>query len=158
MSSYTGTTKKGDDMGRDFPFLNPANTPDLKTYWKSKVFHIKTKIAIAAIGTDDYTYPLFTAPRALLIEAAYLVDPVGQGVDAANYNTYAVETDAPLTLCQVPDAYGWKANQLVEIRRTSTTVNRTLAAGDVIQLNIAGTASGRIINADVEVIVVCSLL
>jgi hypothetical protein len=158
MTSYTGVVKdyrfEYGDVG--FPFHNPRNVEGFGygRTWERKVFVKKIK-AYDAITTDDYTFTLFVAPRALIVEAAFLVDPQEQAVDITNYNTYAIVVSGT-TLCSVTDAYGWAPYEPVEIRRANTEANRTLAAEDSVTLVITGSSGGRLIHADTEIWVICS--
>jgi len=154
MASYTGTVKKYWKKGTEFPMFNPELCPSRHRYWQSEIFVIKLA-GHAAIGTDDYTYAVFTAPRGLVVEAVYLIDPVGLAVDLTYYNTFELIANA-VTMASVTTEYGWKAYQPVEIRLASVVVNRTLAAADAVTLKITGTSNGVAINADTEIWVVCS--
>ena len=155
MTSYTGTLKTlPRPQGDLFPLVSGWRNPDSIHAWQQRdVFYVQLD-GVAAIGTDDYTYTIFKAPRAYTLIAAYLVDPTGLSSDAVNFNTFSLYNGATL-LCQRDTGHGFPAMEPVEIVLAAAAANRALAEDDEVTLEIAGTADGRVINDGTWIFVVC---
>jgi len=158
MASYTGVVRDVRPYpGELFPWVNPhthAGIPKAAARYTWEVFEIELTGTAAAIGTDDYTFTAFVAPRGLVVATAFVVDPVGLSVDSTNYNTFLV-WDGTTSMLSVTTAYGVLPNMPVEIRPANTIANRTLVAGTTIYVKITGTVAGRIINHGTRVYIVC---
>jgi hypothetical protein len=158
MSSYTGTVKAIplQGFGDCFPFVNSLNHYRMPSEYRNRRVYTAELTGAAAITTDDYTFSLFIADRALEVDACFVVDPTGVEPDTSNYNTWVLRnaTDG-VTMCSQTSAYGIVANEPWEITRANTVTNRTLAAGESVTLVITGTSSGEVINYNTKVFVVC---
>ncbi len=159
MTSYTGTQKvfRGPETEwmRAMLQINPvADSASTSVRWEPLVFKFRIAETKTAIGTDDYTYTAFVAPRAMVVMGCWLVDPVGVSVDATNYNTYTLIQSAT-TVCSVTSARGIVAYLPKEVSLANTEANRTLTAHETVTFKIAGTSSGAVINENTEVWVVC---
>ena len=154
MASYTGVVKSNFVKG-PLPFHLPTPDgvhPNLAKYWTT-IYAVELT-GYSAIGTDDYTYSVFVADRALVVDACFLTDPTGLSVGNINYNTMTLK-NASTTMCSATTAYGIVAGLPMEIARYTTLAERTLAAGDEVTFKITGTVSGRVINHETKVYVVC---
>lgn len=157
MTSSTGTVRAvmHKEMSDAFPWVNPWDISTLSTWRNRRVYAAMLTGTAAAIGTDDYTFTLFVADRALVVDACFVVDPIGLSVDATNDNNFTLKNSSTI-MCQQSTAYGVVANEPWEITRANTVANRTLAAGDTVTLVVDGDNSGRVINHGTLVFVVCS--
>lgn len=159
MTSYTGTVRTIplQGFGDCFPLVNPLNNYRMPSGFRNRrVYTAMLTGTDAAIGTDDYRFTLFTADRSLVVDACFVVDPVGLSPDATNKNNFTLTSDST-TLCQQSTAYGVVANEPWEVTRANTVANRTLAKGDSVTLDVDGDSGGRVINHGTMVFVVCSL-
>jgi hypothetical protein len=158
MSSYTGTVKSIalQGLGDCFPLVNPFNNYRNPGEYRNRRVYTAELMGYSALGTDDYTFSLFIADRALEVDACFVVDPVGLEPQASNHNNFTLRnaTDS-VTLCAQDTTYGIVANEPFEITRANTVANRTLAAGEEVTLVIDGDASGSAINYNTRVFVVC---
>lgn len=157
MGSYTGVVKAIPlrEIGEAFPMQNPLNHYGVvAANYRNRRVYTAQLTDVAVIGTDDHTFTLFVADRALIVDACFIVDPEGLSVDATNYNTMQLY-NSTTKLCEATTAYGVVANEPMELTRANTVANRTLAAADTVTLKITGTVLGRPINA-LLVFVVCS--
>ena len=158
MGSYTGTVRNVfQSCGEPFPWVNThaqQTLPKAAAAYKWEVFEIELTGTGAAIGTDDYSFAVFVAPRGLVVASAFIVDPVGLSVDTTNYNTFLV-WDGTTTFCSVSTAYGLLPNLPREVTPANTISNRTLTEGTTVYVKVTGTSSGRIINYGTKVFVVC---
>lgn len=139
----------GDVMGSMYPMVNPKfNAYGVAIPRKTKRIVEAYRLAgtAAAIGTDVDTYTLFTTDDVRTLVAAYVLDPVGLGVDATNYNTFVISKTGPVTMASRSTAYGFTANELHEITLANTVAHRTLAATNVVYLVVTGTVAGVVIN------------
>ena len=159
MTSYTGVVKSVThrEMSDAFPWVNPWNIVWNGTWRNRRVYMAELTGTAAAIATDDYTFTIFVADRALVVDACFVIDPIGVAVDATNDNNFTLNnyTDT-VTMCQASTAYSVVANEPWEITRANTVANRTLAAADVVTLVIDGDTAGQVINHGTLVFVVCS--
>ena len=157
MGSYTGTVRNVfQGYGELFPWVNThaqQTLPKAAAAYHWVVYEIELT-GSAAIGTDDYSFTLFVAPRGLVVASAFIVDPVGLSVDTSNYNTFLV-WDGTTTFCSVSTAYGILPNLPREITPANTIANRTLTAATAVYVKVTGTSSGRVINHGTKVYVVC---
>lgn len=160
MTSETGVvraiTLQG--VGEAFPMVNPfCNFREVQANARDRRVHTAMLTGTAAaIATDDYTFTLFVAGHAEVVDACFVVDPVGLDPDATNDNNFTLKNGAT-ELCQQSTAYGVVANEPWEITRKNTVANRTLAKGDTVTLVIDGDTAGQIINHGTMVFVVTHL-
>jgi len=154
MTSYTGVVRAVRPLpGELFPLVNPhaqVNNPAQRLTFEVMTAELTGH---TAIGTDDYTYTIGHAHRAMVACAAFLVDPVGLSRDTTNYNEYSVRIDGTEGFNQ-DSRYSLIANVPFEITRLATVANRTTAEGDAITIKITGSSSGRAINHGTRVYVV----
>ena len=161
MTSYTGTVRAVPLQGVSdcFPMVNPFNSYRMPRgtyhlYRNRRVYTAMLTGTAAAIATNDYTFTLFVADRALVVDACYVVDPIGLEPDATNDNNFTLKNSST-TLCQQSTAYGVVANEPWEITRANTVANRTLAAAATVTLVVDGDTAGQVINHGTMVFVVC---
>ncbi len=158
MTSYTGTVRAITLQGISdcFPLVNPLNAfSDPAGPRDRRVYTAMLTGTAAAIGTDDYTFTLFVADRALIVDACFVVDPIGLDVDTTNDNNFTLKNSST-TMCAQSTGYGVVANEPWEITRANTVANRTLAAGDTVTLVVDGDTAGQVINHGTMVFVICS--
>lgn len=155
MTSYTGTVRfVRADPGELFPLVNPhaqVNNPAQRLTFEVYVAELK---GYSAIGTDDYTFTVFTAHRSLVICGVFLVDPTGLSVDAVNYNTVTAIAGST-EIASRTTQYGVTALLPWEVPLTETVANRTLSAGEACKVKFAGASSGRPINHNTRAYIVC---
>ena len=163
MTSYTGVVRSIvlQGVSDSFPMVNPFNSyraprGTYHLYRNRRVYTAMLTGTAAAIATDDYTFSLFLADRTLVVDACFIVDPVGIDPDATNDNNFTLNnyTDT-VTLCQQSTAYGVVANEPWEITRANTVANRTITKGEVVTLVVDGDTAGQVINHGTMVFVVC---
>jgi len=163
MTSYTGTVRTIplQGIGRCFPLFNPFNhfripRGTYHLFRNRRVYTAMLTGTAAAIATDDYTFTLFVADRTLVVDACFIVDPIGIEPDTTNDNNFTLNnyTDT-VTLCQQSTGYGVVANEPWEITRANTVANRTITKGEVVTLVVDGDNSGQVINHGTVVFVVC---
>lgn len=160
MTSYTGVVRAIplQGLGDCFPMVNSFNNYRMPSGFRNRrVYTAMLTGTAAAIATDDYTFTLFLADRGLVVDACFVVDPIGLSVDATNDNNFTLKNSST-TMCQQSTAYGVVANEPWEITRANTVANRTLTAGDTVTLVVDGDTAGRVINHGTMVFVVCSLV
>jgi len=157
MTSSTGVVRAitHKEMSDAFPWVNPWNVSTFGTWRNRRVYTAMLTGTAAAIATDDYTFTLFVADRALVVDACFVIDPIGLDVDATNDNNFTLKNSST-TMCQQSTAYGVVANEPWEITRANTVANRTLAAADTVTLVVDGDTAGQVINHGTLVFVVCS--
>lgn len=160
MTSHTGVVRAINlqEVGAAFPMVNPfCNFREVAANVRNRrVYTARLTGTAAAIATDDYTFTLFVANHAMVVDACFVVDPVGLSVDTTNDNNFTLKNGST-TLCQQSTGYGVVANEPWEITRANTVANRTLAKGDTVTLVVDGDTAGRVINHGTMVFVVCHL-
>ena len=158
MTSYTGVVKSVQhvEMSDAFPWNNPWNISTLNSWRNRRVYVAELTGTAAAIATDDYTFTLFLADRILVVDACFVLDPIGIGVDATNDNNFTLTKTGSVTMCQQSTAYSVIKNEPWEITRANTVANRTLAAGNTVYMVVDGDTAGQVINHGTLVFVVCS--
>jgi len=158
MTSYTGVVKAVThrEVSDAFPWVNPWNRVRMASWRNRRVYVAQLTGTAAVIGTDDYTFTIFLADRALVVDACFVIDPIGIGVDATNDNNFTLTKTGAVTMCQQSTAYSIVANEPFEITRANTVANRTLAAGNTVTMVIDGDTLGQVINHGTLVFVVCS--
>jgi hypothetical protein len=147
MTTYTGTVKNVDvrDFGRSYPFFNPLvnyMTP-AGQYRNRKVRGFEIAGTAAAIAADLYNYNLFLAPRACVLDGAYIVFPVGVDGNATNYNTYALKSALNGAVFSLDNKYGIVGKELVGLPEVQAFAKRVTPDKNQITFSVQGVAAGQ---------------